>query len=229
MDEKTRQQIALFRYGLIADLVHRKAGERGLYALLREKAERSYEIPGYRRTRVAVETIRDWLAAYRRGGFDALYPKLRRDQGQARAIPQEVADLLCAIKEDNRALSVTLVIEQAQRSGAVPESVVLAPATVHRLLSRHGLMDKKVCEPTTKDRRRFAFDKANELWMSDVMHGPSVFADEKRKRKTYDATQAPSPLRVPAPLSTLGWRDQFGVQGTQTPPGARARPVRLSR
>ena len=30
MDEKTRQQIALFRYGLIADLVHRKAGERGL-------------------------------------------------------------------------------------------------------------------------------------------------------------------------------------------------------
>ena len=185
MDEKTRQQIALFRYGLIADLVHRKAGERGLYALLREKAEWSYEIPGYRRTRVAVETIRDWLAAYRRGGFDALYPKLRRDQGQARAIPQEVADLLCAIKEDNRALSVTLVIEQAQRSGAVPESVVLAPATVHRLLSRHGLMDKKVCEPTTKDRRRFAFDKANELWMSDVMHGPSVFADEKRKRKTY--------------------------------------------
>ena len=58
MDEKTRQQIALFRYGLIADLVHRKAGERGLYALLREKAERSYEIPGYRRTRKAVEKKR---------------------------------------------------------------------------------------------------------------------------------------------------------------------------
>lgn len=66
MDEKMRQEIALFRYGLIADLVHRKAGERGLYALLREKAERVYEIPGSRRTRVAVETLRDWLSAYRR-------------------------------------------------------------------------------------------------------------------------------------------------------------------
>ena len=184
MDEKTRQQIALFRYGLIAELVHRKAGEGGLYALLREKAERVYEIPGSRRTRVAVETLRDWLTLYRRGGFDALYPKPRRDQGHARAIPQEVADLLCSIKEDNRALSVSLVIEQAQRSGAIPETMVLAPATVHRLLSRHGLMDKKADEPTNKDRRRFAFDKANELWMSDVMHGPSVF-DEKRKRKTY--------------------------------------------
>lgn len=185
MDDKTREQIALFRYGLIADLVHRKAGERGLYALLRDKAERVYEIPGCRRTRVAVETLRDWLVAYRRGGFDALYPKLRRDQGQARAIPQEVADLVCAIKEDNRALSVALVIKQAQRSGAVSESVVLAPATVHRLLSHHGLMSKKADEPTAKDRRRFSFDKANELWMSDVMHGPSVFADDKRKRKTY--------------------------------------------
>ena len=41
MDKKTRQQIALFRHGLIGDLVHRKVGERGLYALLRDKAERA--------------------------------------------------------------------------------------------------------------------------------------------------------------------------------------------
>lgn len=185
MDENTRQQVALFRYGLIADLVHRREGERGLYALLRQKAERVYEIPGSRRTRVALDTLRDWLAAYRCGGFEALYPKPRSDRGHARSIPQDVADLLCSIKEDNPALSVALVIEQAQRTAQLPESLYLAPATVHRLLSRHGLMDKKPAEPTSKDRRRFAFDKANELWMSDVMHGPAVFAEEKRKRKTY--------------------------------------------
>ena len=46
MDKKTRQQIALFRHGLIGDLVHRKVGERGLYALLRDKAERVYGDPG---------------------------------------------------------------------------------------------------------------------------------------------------------------------------------------
>ncbi|MGH9462375.1 MAG: DDE-type integrase/transposase/recombinase [Vicinamibacteria bacterium] len=185
LEEKTRQQIALFRYGLIADLVHRRERERGLYVLLREKAARSYEIPGSRRTRVAVETLRDWLGAYRRGGFEALYPKPRRDQGRARAIPQEVADLLCSIKEERPALSVALVIEQAKSSGSISESLYLAPATVHRLLSRSGLMDKKPTEPTSKDRRRFAFEKANELWMSDVMHGPAVIAENKRKRKTY--------------------------------------------
>ena len=184
LDDKTRERIALFRYGLIADLAHRQEGERGLYALLREKAEKVYEIPGSRRSRVAAETLREWLALYRRGGFEALHPKLRCDQGRARAIPQEMADLLCALKEETPALSVHLLIDKARAKAGVGDEVHLAPATVYRLLSRHGLMDKKLGTPTSKDRRRFAFEKAGELWMSDVMHGPAVMADG-RKRKSY--------------------------------------------
>ena len=184
LDDKIREQIALFRYGPIADLVHREERARGLYPLLREKAERVYEIPGSRRSRVAAETIRDWLADYRRGGFDALRPQVRRDQGRARAIPQEVADMLCQLKDETPALSVGAVIEQAKLSGGIGDELHLAPATVHRLLSRHGLMDKRPKQPTSKDRRRFAFDNAGELWMSDVMHGPAVMSDG-RKRKSY--------------------------------------------
>lgn len=45
--------------------------------------------------------MRGWLRDYRKGGFEALRPKPRADQGQARAIPQEVTDLLCTIKEDS--------------------------------------------------------------------------------------------------------------------------------
>jgi transposase InsO family protein len=176
--------MALFRYGLIADLLQREE-ERGLYPLLREKAAKQYEIPGSRRSRVAVETIRDWLEAYRRGGFDALHPRPRSDQGRARAIPQEIADLLCHLKEDNPALSVNLLIQRARASASVGEELPLAPATVHRLLSRHGLMDKKPGQPTSNDRRRFAFERAGELWMSDVMHGPAVLSEDRRKRKSY--------------------------------------------
>ncbi len=50
---------------------------------------------------------------------------------------------------------------------------MLASFTVHRQLSRHGLMAKSE-EPTSRDRRRFAFEDPNELWMSDVMHGPTT-------------------------------------------------------
>lgn len=184
-DDKHREKVALFRYGLIADLIHLPPGERGLYAKLAEKASRDHEIPGTLRRRVAAETIRDWLRAWRSGGFEALLPKTRSDAGQARAIPREVADVLVHLKDENRALTVPLVIEKAVASGAVPEGLVLAPATVHRLLSRHGLMRAAPEDPTSKDRRRFAFEKAGELWMSDVMHGPSVVVDAKKKRKAY--------------------------------------------
>jgi transposase InsO family protein len=95
-----------------------------------------------------------------------------------------MADLLCALKEETPALSVNLLIDRAKAQAGIGDEVHLAPATVHRLLSRHGLMDKRPGLPTSKDRRRFAFDKAGELWMSDVMHGPAVMADG-RKRKSY--------------------------------------------
>jgi hypothetical protein len=45
-------------------------------------------------------------------------------------------------------------------------------------------MQKKPGEPTPKDRRRFSFEMASELWMSDVMHGPAVIV-AGRQRKTY--------------------------------------------
>lgn len=184
-ETRLREQIALFRYGLIAELLHLPDGKNGLYKKLAEKAARDYQIPGTLRTRVAAETMRDWLRLYRKGGFDLLLPKVRCDNGQARAIPQEIADQLLHWKEDNRALTVPLLITKAQTAGALPEGLVLAPATVHRLLSRHGLMKSAPDEPSGNDRRRFAFDKAGELWMSDVMHGPAVLVEGRKKRKTY--------------------------------------------
>lgn len=182
-DDKHREAVALFRYGLIADLS--EVGRHGLYKKLREKAARDYEIPGSFRRRVAVETLRGWLRDYRRGGFDALLPKPRRDNGLTRAIPREVADLLLETKDQNRTLSVPLLIDKARETGKVPAELVLAPATVHRLLAQHGLNKSVPGEATSKDRRHFAYEKAGELWMSDVMHGPSVPLSDKKKKKTY--------------------------------------------
>lgn len=178
------EKVALFRYGLIGDLVHLPAGSRGLYARLREKADLDYAIPHSTRVRVAAETIRDWLKDYRKGGFEALKPKLRSDLGDSRVLPRQVADLLLSIKDEKPDYTVQLVIREALASEKVPEGLHLAPSTVHRLLSRAGLMARDPDAPTSKDHRRFEFEKAGDLWMSDVMHGPAVPLDGKR-RKTY--------------------------------------------
>jgi transposase InsO family protein len=180
-----RQAVALFRYGLIADLLHLPPGSAGITDRLRAKAEQDYTIPGSRRTRVAAETLRDWLKCYRRGGFDALLPKPRTDRGQPRRLPDGVAEALIAIKEQHPGLSVRLVIERARERGQIPADLPLPVSTVHRLFSRAGLMVKRSNAPTGADRRRFAFQYAGELWMSDVMHGVHVGDGQGRRRKTY--------------------------------------------
>jgi putative transposase len=184
-DTERRQAVALFRFGLIADLVRVPPGTPGLYALIAQKAAAAYTIPGTSRTRVAAETLRDWLQAYRSGGFEALLPKPRADRGGSRALPPEVVEALLDIKEGNPKLSVALVIDAARQRSEVPAELPLPNSTVHRLLAQHGLMDKPRGEDSERDRRRFAFQQAGELWMSDVMHGPSVLVGGRTRRKTY--------------------------------------------
>lgn len=184
--EEQRKEVALFRYGVIADLVQLEPHHRGLYQLLTEKAAREYEIPGTLRRRVAAETVRGWLRAYRRGGFEALVPRARADQGSARSIPPHVVDLLCQLKEDKPALTIPglLKLVRAEHDQVVSTEQSLPQSTVHRLLARRGLMKKTPDDPTSKDRRRFEHESAGDLWMSDVMHGPKL-REGTQLRRTY--------------------------------------------
>jgi transposase InsO family protein len=181
----SQQTMALFRYGLIADLIHLPPGGKGLQARLNDKAQQVYAIPGSQRTRVAAETLRDWLKAYRRGGFDALLPQARADRGQSRTLPHAIAEVLLTLKEQRPELSIPLIIKAAREQGTLPADLDLPRSTIHRLFSRAGLMDKNRDAPTDLDRRRFAYAHAGQLWMSDVMHGPTVLVGKGVRRKTY--------------------------------------------
>jgi len=180
------EKVALFRYGLIADLLQPSPEDRRkLYERLKEKASKSYCIPASRRTTVAVETMRDWISLYNAGGFDALKPKPRKDIGSARAIPIEVLDLLVATKDAHRDYSVSMVIDAVKKESAAARAIELPLSTVHRVLSRAGVMERLPEDGTTKDRRHFSYEHAGELWMSDVMHGPAVIVGNRRKQKTH--------------------------------------------
>ena len=181
----TAKEVALFRYGIIADFANLPPGTKGLYALIKEKADREYVIPGSRRTEIKQETIRSWLKKYRQNGFDALMPKERADKGVVRKMPLEVADVLLALKESEPKLTVPLLIKKARQSKKITENIHLPESTVYKLLSRHGLNRKNHPDSAGKDHRRFSFQNAGELWMSDVMHGPAVKNEKGRKRKTY--------------------------------------------
>ncbi len=186
-DHDLRREVALFRFRLIGPLVHLPAGSGELAAGLRAIAASEHEIPGSRRRSVALGTLREWLRRYRRGGFEALHPKGRIDRHQSRSLPAEVVELLTGIKEREPRLTVKTVIRQAHDSGRVPDGVRLAHSTVNRLLRQAGLMGRPAAEPDARDRRRFSWSLANEMWQSDVMHGPKIAAGGpgRRQAKVY--------------------------------------------
>jgi len=193
------QAVALFRYGLIAEFLHRPHNQPGLYQRLRQKASQDYQIPGSLRQRVAAETLRHWIKDYKRGGIDALKPKPRNDLGRSRALPQQLADQLLSLKEEQPHLSVAQLIDSLTPAPATALTTACTPATalppwrpsastVYRLLRRAGLMDKSAEHDAghDADRRRFAFKHPGQMWMSDVMHGPSVtLAGSRTRRKAY--------------------------------------------
>jgi len=86
--------IALFRYGLIAQLVHTPPDTGQQERLLREIASRAYTIPGSTRTRVSITTLRRYLKTYRERGFEALRPGPCTDAGTPRVFPRRtIAEL----------------------------------------------------------------------------------------------------------------------------------------
>ena len=142
-------------------------GRRGLYA--RSTRRRStLRDPGLAAPRVAAETIRDWLSAYRAGRLRRAAAASPERPGQARAIPQEIADLLCQLKEETPALSVKALIEQVrtpERTGrSVAGSRHRAPAAraarAHEEAARRA--DEQGPPPLRLRERRRAVDERRD-------------------------------------------------------------------
>lgn len=184
-DKALIERIALFRHGLIARLLPKDLTPAQRASELQRIASQQHTIPGTTRQRVAESTVRQWLRAYEQGGFDALIPKPRADTGEPRSLRADLVERLMQIKEENPELAVRLIIEQAREEKLIGENEHVPVSTVHRLFQRLGLMTPRTGQSSPQDRRRFSYERAGQLWMSDVMHGPSVVDAGKRKRKTY--------------------------------------------
>lgn len=185
MNDEQKKQVAIFRFGVISDFVSptRLAwGERA--RLIEHKCERSWQIPFSQRTRLSPATIRSWIRAYEKSGqqLESLYPHSRSDRGQPRALDQETTLALIGLRKEMAVAPVHTLIRTAHQRGVVDSEQYLAESTVWRLLKREGLMHPS--EHPAIDRRRFEAQLPNDLWQSDVMHGPSVLLDGKN-RKSY--------------------------------------------
>ena len=184
MDDEQKKAIAVFRFGVISDLVTTSGlspGEKK--RLLGEKCGRKWTIPYSEKSRLSKSTILRWAKKYKdaKGRLESLYPKSRQDNGQSRAIDDETGAILIEWKKLHPEYSIKLLIDNIRKKGALPPEAQFSLSAVYRFFHAHGLMDKS---PKPVDRRKFEAELPNDLWQSDVMHGPLVQIGLKKK-KTY--------------------------------------------
>ncbi len=86
MDEKEREKVALFRFGLIAPILQGQVTNIREY--LAEVAERVHQVPYYGPKEYTPKTIECWVRDYRRGGLKGLNPKPVPTGGRAGRSPR---------------------------------------------------------------------------------------------------------------------------------------------
>jgi transposase InsO family protein len=178
MDNETREQIALIRYKLISPVLAEPARVQNEY--FRTQAAKRHEFPRYGNRQVKVSTLKCWLKAYRKNGFDGLKPKIRSDRGRPRKADPQMLD---AIRVQCKAYPYITVKRLHEK--LIQQELIGHPPihynTLLRIVKEEQLLnfgDKR------RDKRtRFETDHINCLWMCDFMHGPQVTVN----RKTYKA------------------------------------------
>lgn len=174
--------MALFRLSVLGPLASRDRLEHGeLTRTLRDLASKPYDIPGSKHHYLSEKTIERWYYLWCSGGIDALTSTTRRDRGQSKIRPDLQEAILRAKREQpGRSLKE---LKRLLEGDGVARKGELSTSSLHRLLKKHGLSRPQGSSQPI-ERRSFEATYAGDLWVGDVMHGPSVPV-EGRLRKVY--------------------------------------------
>ncbi len=169
MDHHRSEQIALFRFSVVAEATNPRLTpvQRGL--VVRRLATQGFEDPDGVTRSFSRATLDRWVTAYRAKGLAGLEPAPRSDAGR----PRDQAAWLAEAARMRKELP-------ARSSGAIVDAigrihkVWLSERTVRAHLAREGLSRAALCSEPAKAFGRFQAQRPNELWCGDVCHGPFV-------------------------------------------------------
>lgn len=168
MEKDSRERIAIKRYQIIAPVLAEPARAQNEY--FRKQAELDHEFPYYGRRKITVSTMKAWLRAFRKKGFNALKPKERSDGGRPRRLDEsllKVIEIKCKAYPRLSSQKLYEELRDQQLLGDPPVHYT----TLLRVIKTYGWLDRK---KRSDVRKAFEVDNVNDLWICDFMHGPQI-------------------------------------------------------
>lgn len=174
-----KKEIALFRYGLISPILTDTYSETSQAKYFKNASSKSYIVNG-KEEKYASNTIKKWLFDYKKGGFDALFPKTRSDFCQSRKLNDEVILKIKELKEKFPHISGTLIYNKLVDEGYINPNNICLGTVLKYIRDNRTYFNKS----ENIDRRAFVMEHANDCWQADTSNGPYLTINGK-KELTY--------------------------------------------
>lgn len=179
-----RQKIALFRYSVIAPLETGTSDPSiSNKEFFRQAAKKTYTGPDGRPATVGASTAARWHRAYQAGGFNALLPQSRNDEGVSRKLEASLQEQIRYLKKNHPRMTASEIHRRLLADGSIHIGQV-SLSTVERFVRN---IHKNEGMTTDKDMRRYERPHINEVWYGDTCYGPWLATPEGKKRVFFIA------------------------------------------
>lgn len=127
----------------------------------------------------STSTLESWYYQFRAHGFAALQRKPRKDKGSRRALGPAAVQALLEARRHYPHLKVKVLVRRLLEKGVLQSQTFSLPS-VYRLLAAHGLDSRSTqINPYLQNTpigptKSFECARPNELWMTDLMFGPTL-------------------------------------------------------
>lgn len=184
MTRDQKQQVALFRYSVIAPL-ETGSSDPSLSnnEFFRQAAKKTYTGPNGKPVTVGASTVEKWHRAYRKGGFDALLPQSRSDEGISRKLDQDIQAQIRYLRSEHPRITAAEIHRVLLSNGSIHIGQ-FSVSTVERFVR---LLRKEEGMTGNKDMRRYERAHINEVWYGDTCYGPWLSTPEGKKRVFFIA------------------------------------------
>lgn len=182
MDQEKQHNIALMRYSVISPVISGLWEDySSLTAFFNDASAKGVLAPDGSVKHFAPQTIERWYRSYKKGGFDALIPTGRVDQGLPRKLDAELQEQIKYLKSNYPRMSASAIHRQLRANGSIKAGSV-SESTVSRYVNQLALEMKTT---TNRDMRRYERPHINEVWCGDSSVGPYLKTSDGKKHKVY--------------------------------------------
>ena len=172
--------LGLWRFGIIAPLLHRHDDSPPLYRELCALSERVYYTPDGHEKSLSADTLRLWLWRYKQLGLAGLRNKIRKDRGGTK-VPEPLRNTLALLRKEHPMFTVKRLLGELLQKG-VWDGRKPSRTAIYRFTAAQGL--NRDFQETPQSVKPFEYAHFGDLWSADFLHGP-VVKEGVHARKAY--------------------------------------------